>query len=70
MMPGLDGYEVTRLVREDARTSAMLVLLLTARVSEADRMRAFSAGADEYMRKPFRPPELRKRVAALLARAS
>src|SRR5690242_9404606 len=70
MMPGLNGYEVTRQLRENEATRAIPVILLTARVQEADVSRGFEAGADDYLRKPFSPQELRSRVQAILARRS
>jgi DNA-binding response OmpR family regulator len=70
MMPGLNGYEVTRQLRADPATEAIPVILLTARVQEADVSRGFEAGADDYLRKPFSPQELRSRVQAILARRS
>ena len=70
MMPGLNGYEVTRRLREDDATRDISVILLTARVQEADVSRGFEAGADDYLRKPFSPQELRSRVQAILARRS
>ncbi|MBE2315598.1 response regulator [Solirubrobacter sp. CPCC 204708] len=70
MMPGLNGYEVTRQLRDDEATAAIPVILLTARVQEADVSRGFEAGADDYLRKPFSPQELRSRVQAILARRS
>jgi DNA-binding response OmpR family regulator len=70
MMPGLNGYEVTRRLRADPATQAIPVILLTARVQEADVSRGFEAGADDYLRKPFSPQELRSRVQAILARRS
>ena len=70
MMPGLNGYEVTRQLRADPATAAIPVILLTARVQEADVSRGFEAGADDYLRKPFSPQELRSRVQALLSRRS
>jgi DNA-binding response OmpR family regulator len=68
MMPKLDGYELTRLLRTHDETKEMPVILLTARVQEADVDRGFEAGADDYLRKPFSPQELRSRVQALLGR--
>ena len=68
MMPKLDGYEVTRRLRDNAATSRMPVILLTARVQEADITRGFDAGADDYIKKPFSPQELRARVQAILGR--
>ncbi len=70
MMPGLNGYEVTRQLRADLATAGIPVILLTARVQEADVSRGFEAGADDYLRKPFSPQELRSRVQAILARRS
>jgi DNA-binding response OmpR family regulator len=68
MMPRLDGYGVTRRIREDESTSGIPVILLTARVQEADVARGFEAGADDYIKKPFSPQELRARVQVVLGR--
>jgi DNA-binding response OmpR family regulator len=68
MMPKADGYEVTRRLRADEATSGMPIILLTARAQEADVQRGFEAGADDYIRKPFSPQELRARVQAILGR--
>jgi DNA-binding response OmpR family regulator len=68
MMPKLDGYEVTRRLRSEDTTRAMPVILLTSRAQEADVARGFESGADDYIRKPFSPHELRARVAAILGR--
>ena len=68
MMPKLDGYEVTRRLRSDDATSRLPVILLTARTQEADVSEGFAAGADDYIRKPFSPDELRARVQAILGR--
>ena len=69
MMPKLDGYEVTRALRANEETKDMPIILLTARVQEDDVDKGFEAGADDYLRKPFSPQELRSRVHALLARS-
>ena len=68
MMPRLDGYEVTRGIRGDPAIADMPVVLLTARSQEADVARGFDVGADDYIRKPFSPQELRARVQAILGR--
>jgi DNA-binding response OmpR family regulator len=66
MMPKLDGYDVTRALRSDPATEAMPVILLTARVQEADVAHGFDAGADDYISKPFNTQELQARVQAIL----
>jgi DNA-binding response OmpR family regulator len=68
MMPKLSGYDVTERLREDPATERMPIILLTARVQEADVDRGFAAGADDYIRKPFSPQELCVRVDAILGR--
>ena len=68
MMPNLTGVEVTQRLRADDATSQIPVILLTARVQEVDIARGFEAGADDYIRKPFNPQELRARVQAILGR--
>jgi DNA-binding response OmpR family regulator len=67
-MPKLTGYDVTRQLREDDATRDIPVILLTARVQEADVEQGLEAGADDYLTKPFSPQELRERVEAILAR--
>lgn len=68
MMPKVTGYDVTRQIRENQATTQIPVILLTARVQEADVARGFEAGADDYITKPFSPQELRSRVQAILGR--
>lgn len=67
MMPQMDGFEALRLIRE---TSDVPVIMLTVRDEEDDKHLAFSAGADDYLTKPFSPRELGDRVKAVLRRAS
>lgn len=62
MMPKVDGYEVTRRLRDLEVTRRMPIVMLTARAQETDVARGFEAGADDYIRKPFSPQELRARV--------
>ena len=66
-MPGMTGLEVTQKLRADEATAAIPVILLTARVQEADVAAGLASGADAYLKKPFSPQDLRERVAALLA---
>jgi DNA-binding response OmpR family regulator len=68
MMPKLDGYEVTTRLRQNGATRRMPIILLTARVQEADTARGFEVGADDYVKKPFSPQELGARVQAILGR--
>jgi DNA-binding response OmpR family regulator len=65
-MPGLDGLEVLQQIRADEEIRGMLVLLLTAKAQESDVRRGYESGADAYVRKPFSPAELSKRVRELL----
>jgi DNA-binding response OmpR family regulator len=70
MMPKLTGYDVTRALRAEDATARLPVILLTARVQEADVARGYEAGADDYVKKPFSPQELRARVQSVLGRAN
>ena len=67
-MPGLSGIDVCRMLRADPATTGMLIIMLTARVQEQDVEGGFSAGADDYVTKPFSPRELVSRIQALLSR--
>ena len=69
MMPGIDGFEVCRRLRADARTSHAAILMLTAKTMSADTVMGLTSGADDYIAKPFDPPELVARVRAALRRA-
>lgn len=62
MMPGLDGPEVVRRVREMAEGSPPYLILLTARNQTADMVEGLGAGADDYLTKPFNRDELRARI--------
>jgi DNA-binding response OmpR family regulator len=68
MMPKMDGFEVTRRLRAEEATKRMPIIMLTARAQDADVEAGFDAGADDYLRKPFSPQELRARVQAMLGR--
>jgi two-component system, OmpR family, response regulator len=67
MMPGLDGVEVCRRIRERSRVP---IIMLTARGDEADRVVGLEIGADDYVPKPFSPRELLARLRAVLRRAN
>lgn len=67
MLPGLDGFSVFRAIRHKAATP---VIMLTAKVSEADRVAGLELGADDYVTKPFSMRELVARVRGVLRRAS
>ena len=66
MLPGMDGLEVCRKLQVE---SMVPVIMLTARVEEADRLKGLGLGADDYVTKPFSPRELAARVHAVLRRA-
>jgi diguanylate cyclase (GGDEF)-like protein len=68
MMPGLDGIEVTRRLRADSRTSTLPIIMLTAKTMTADRVLGLTAGADDYIIKPFDTLELVARVRSTLRR--
>lgn len=65
-MPEMDGFETLRHIRE---VSTVPVIMLTVRQSEADKIRGLDLGADDYLAKPFSPPELLSRIRALLRRS-
>lgn len=69
MMPRIDGYELTRRLRNEETTRRIPVILLTAKSQEADVSQGFAAGADDYLKKPFNPDELVARVRAVLGRS-
>ncbi len=69
MMPGRDGFALAQLIRSDKQLAALPILMLTARVEDADRLHGLELGADDYLTKPFNPPELVARVRAILRRA-
>ena len=69
MLPDGDGLALTAEWRQQPRTSAMPILMLTARGDPADRILGLELGADDYLAKPFEPRELLARIRALLRRA-
>ena len=70
MLPGMNGFEVLRLLRAEDRTRELPVIMLTARDEEVDRVLGLELGADDYLGKPFSPRELVARLRAMLRRLS
>jgi DNA-binding response OmpR family regulator len=68
MLPGMDGLEVCRQLRQSHDFASLPILMLTARTEEADRVVGLEMGADDYVTKPFSLRELIARVRALLRR--
>ena len=69
MMPGITGYEFTRLLRREPEFAVTPILVLTAQSGLDAKLQSFEAGADDHLTKPFEPQELAVRVTALLRRA-
>jgi DNA-binding response OmpR family regulator len=70
MLPGLDGLEVCRRLKMDAKTSSIPIIMLTAKGEEADKVLGLGLGADDYVTKPFSLKELLARVKAVLRRSA
>lgn len=68
MLPGLDGLELTRLLKRDGVTARVPIVMLTAKGEELDRIVGLELGADDYIAKPFSPREVVLRVKAVLRR--
>jgi len=69
MLPGIQGMELCRILRNDPKTSVLPIIMLTAKGDEVDRILGLEMGADDYMAKPFSPRELVARVKAVLRRS-
>lgn len=69
MMPNMSGPELTRRLRKNPVTASIPIIMLTARVSEDDKVTGLNAGADDYIVKPFSPRELIARINAVLRRS-
>jgi DNA-binding response OmpR family regulator len=66
MLPGSDGFDLCRRIRQSPALSATPIIFLTAKTSEADRVRGLELGGDDYITKPFSPRELVARVRSVL----
>ncbi len=70
MMPGLDGFEVCRMLRQLPQTSAVSIVFLTAKTGEIDQIIGLELGADDYIQKPVSPRVLVARVKSILRRSA
>jgi len=68
MLPGIDGLEVARVLKNDSKTSDIAIIMLTAKTEEPDIVTGLELGADDYVTKPFSPRVLIARVRAILRR--
>lgn len=68
MLPGIQGIELCRMIRNDPKHSRLAIIMLTAKGEEVDKVVGLEMGADDYMTKPFSPRELVARVKAVLRR--
>lgn len=68
MMPDMDGYEVTRLLRDDTHTADIPIIMFTAKTQVDDKLMGFEVGADDYITKPTQPRELFAHIKAVLSR--
>lgn len=68
MLPKMSGVEFANILRQEARTKTIPIIMLTARVDENDKIQGLDVGADDYMTKPFSPRELVARIKAVLRR--
>jgi pilus assembly protein CpaE len=69
-MPEMNGYELTRRLRQKANTAQLPIMILTSHDTVQEKIKGFEAGADDYMTKPFEPAELQARIRVLLRRVT
>jgi DNA-binding response OmpR family regulator len=67
-MPGMDGFETCRLIKDDPKLKSIPVAMVTALTDKKDRMRGIEAGAEEFLSKPFNLAEMLAKIKILLKR--
>lgn len=70
MLPGIDGLEVCKALKKEAKTATIPIIMLTAKSQESDKVVGLELGADDYITKPFSVRELLARIKAVLRRAT
>ncbi len=70
MLPGIDGLEITRIIKNNTSTASIPIIMLTAKGEEADIVAGLELGADDYITKPFSPRVLLARIKAIIRRKS
>lgn len=68
MLPGIDGLEVCKFIKQDEATKSIPIIMLTAKSTETDKVVGLELGADDYITKPFSPRELIARIKTILRR--
>jgi len=68
MLPGMDGLEVCKTLKQDTKTARIPIIMLTAKAQESDKIVGLELGADDYVTKPFSPRELIARIKAVVRR--
>jgi two-component system, OmpR family, alkaline phosphatase synthesis response regulator PhoP len=69
MLPGIDGIEICKILKQNYKTASIPMIMLTAKGQEADKVVGLELGADDYITKPFSPRELVARIKAVLRRS-
>jgi two-component system alkaline phosphatase synthesis response regulator PhoP len=69
MLPGMDGYEVCSILKNDALTKNIPIIMLTARDNVTDRVKGLESGADDYVAKPYNLHEVKARIKSVLRRS-
>jgi two-component system, OmpR family, alkaline phosphatase synthesis response regulator PhoP len=68
MLPGMDGFEICKIIKADDKLKSIPIIMLTAKAQESDKVIGLELGADDYVTKPFSPRELLARIKAVLRR--